>query len=284
MNHLANCTALALLCCGLVSAAHADKAAMRLLNQVQEANGKAQTLTARLQYRVQSPFEHIALHGDMALQKPNLAVVNLDKGTHPFVLMADGQQVCTLDIAKRVYTLAHGEASQAIGIWPIAINPVELFFGLQAAEMEPDEQASLLPPARIVGVLCQVVVKWRPEKVFGSEETAKQFTKFYIGPDFLPRRILCHSVRRDPKLDQVYDFTLANVQVDRPIAKVTFSLSLPPDAKGPRQPAPTPDELLLPVGSRAPDFALPTPEGKEIALQDALSGKKALLVNFWGYH
>ena len=284
MKLLMNLAAIAALLYNLVSPARANDTAMDLLNKIEEANSRAQTLTASLQYRVKNPFQSVSLSGDVSLQKPNLAVVNLDKGTKPFVIMADGQQVCNLDIEKREYTLAHGEAGQAIGIWPISINPVELFFGLRPAELEKDEQVRLLSPEVVGGVRCQVVVKWHPEKVFESTEIAKQFTKFFIEPDAVPRRITTHYVRANAKLDQIYEFTLTNVKVDRPIARVTFALSIPPDAKGPSQPAATLDESLLPVGSLAPDFSLFTPEGRSNSLKETLDGRKAVLINFWGYH
>ncbi len=37
------------------------------------------------------------------------------------------------------------------------------------------------------------------------------------------------------------------------------------------------------IGRSAPDFILPTPDGGQISLSNALRGKKALLVNFWFY-
>ena len=41
---------------------------------------------------------------------------------------------------------------------------------------------------------------------------------------------------------------------------------------------------LLPVGKTAPNFVLPTPDGKKLALKSAMKGKKATLVNFWFYN
>ena len=35
------------------------------------------------------------------------------------------------------------------------------------------------------------------------------------------------------------------------------------------------------MGSEAPDFSLPTPEGGQLSLKEALKGKKALLIDFW---
>ncbi|MFN3650580.1 MAG: hypothetical protein ACK47B_13470 [Armatimonadota bacterium] len=39
---------------------------------------------------------------------------------------------------------------------------------------------------------------------------------------------------------------------------------------------------LLPVGKPAPAFVLPRPDGGEISLSQALSGRKAVVVVFWG--
>jgi hypothetical protein len=37
------------------------------------------------------------------------------------------------------------------------------------------------------------------------------------------------------------------------------------------------------VGKPAPLFTLPSPSGRPVALQDAINGRKAVLVNFWFY-
>jgi hypothetical protein len=37
------------------------------------------------------------------------------------------------------------------------------------------------------------------------------------------------------------------------------------------------------VGKPAPLFTLPAPDGRPVALQDAINGRKAVLVNFWFY-
>ncbi len=41
---------------------------------------------------------------------------------------------------------------------------------------------------------------------------------------------------------------------------------------------------LITVGRQAAPFSLPTPEGPRLALEQALAGKKALLLNFWFVH
>ncbi|MGM9733607.1 MAG: TlpA family protein disulfide reductase, partial [Prevotella sp.] len=38
---------------------------------------------------------------------------------------------------------------------------------------------------------------------------------------------------------------------------------------------------LVDVGMEAPDFTLPTPDGKQIHFKDFLKGKKCVLVDFW---
>jgi hypothetical protein len=37
------------------------------------------------------------------------------------------------------------------------------------------------------------------------------------------------------------------------------------------------------LGQVAPQFSLPTTKGQPVALQDAINGRKAVLVNFWFY-
>lgn len=38
---------------------------------------------------------------------------------------------------------------------------------------------------------------------------------------------------------------------------------------------------LLPVGTTAPDFTLPTPQGKEVSFDSVLQGNKTLILSFW---
>lgn len=38
---------------------------------------------------------------------------------------------------------------------------------------------------------------------------------------------------------------------------------------------------LLPIGTTAPDFTLPTPQGKEVSFDTVLQGNKALILSFW---
>ncbi len=51
-------------------------------------------------------------------------------------------------------------------------------------------------------------------------------------------------------------------------------------------PGPSREDLLnvlLPVGSQAPDFSLPSVQGGTVSLKEQLRGAKALIVSFWSY-
>lgn len=102
---------------------------------------------------------------------------------------------------------------------------------------------------------------------------------FYIGQDHLPRRWMVS--HKGERVSLLYDATYRNFYLDRDLTVESFAFSPPKDSK-PFQ-ADAPVEKLLPVGKKAPDFSLPTPDKGVLALSIVRSEAKAVLVNFWFY-
>lgn len=76
---------------------------------------------------------------------------------------------------------------------------------------------------------------------------------------------------------------LKNIRLDTPLKVEQFAYTPPADFKV--YEPPDFNALLLPVGKDAPSFRLPQPAGAgDLALEDTLKGKKAVLVNFWFYN
>ena len=107
-------------------------------------------------------------------------------------------------------------------------------------------------------------------------------TKLYIAPSKLVTRMDMRITQGGQTVD--YDAVLKNVKVDVTLSDATFAYAPPKGAT--LYKAPTMDDYnnkLLAVNSVAPTFALSTPTGGKLTLEDALKNKKAVLVNFWFY-
>ena len=107
-------------------------------------------------------------------------------------------------------------------------------------------------------------------------------TRLFIAPSKLVTRMdmVLTQGGQSAKLDAV----LKNVKVDPPLADAAFAFAPPKGATLFKPPSLDDyNKNLLPVGSAAPRFALSSPTGGKVALDDILKGKKAVLVNFWFY-
>lgn len=73
-----------------------------------------------------------------------------------------------------------------------------------------------------------------------------------------------------------------DIQLDQPLDAKSFVWTPPQGAKENKlSEVDDLDAKLLPVGSKAPDFTLPSLDGKPVKLSQFVKGKKATLINFW---
>jgi peroxiredoxin len=76
----------------------------------------------------------------------------------------------------------------------------------------------------------------------------------------------------------IFNAVMTNIRHE-PIAAQTFRFR-----PGPGQLESANTDTMLPVGTQAPSFTLPTANGKSVRLADQRRGKRAVLVNFWYYN
>jgi hypothetical protein len=103
--------------------------------------------------------------------------------------------------------------------------------------------------------------------------------RLYIGPDKLVHRAEV-VVKSGMMKGHSSEFSLHNIKTGQSLTATDFVFQTPKDAK----PAEDTYAKLIPVGKDAPNFTLPAPQSGQIALDEALKGKKAVIVNFWFYH
>jgi hypothetical protein len=121
---------------------------------------------------------------------------------------------------------------------------------------------------KVAGVTYQVV-----RGHIGGGGTAPNAT-LYFGPSGLPEGV---EFTESPQ--EKLTLWVRGIRLNAPLKPEQVAYTPPHDFTEPQ----TPDKSMLPVGKEAPDFLLPRPGGNQLALTDALKGKKAVLVNFWFY-
>jgi outer membrane lipoprotein-sorting protein len=80
---------------------------------------------------------------------------------------------------------------------------------------------------------------------------------------------------------QKFAMEYRNIRLDAALTPKRFAWAPPAGWK--EMSSGAPQDGLLKIGSKAPDFAVLTPSGKKLSLAQVMKGKKATLVNFWFY-
>ncbi len=154
-------------------------------------------------------------------------------------------------------------------------TPVSMFFGGASSGifgMEHKPETAYLGKRTVDGVEYDVVQ-------LKGREPFDYVMSLYIAPSKLATRMETIFTQDDWKI--TLNAALKNVKVNAALPSAPILNALPTGAA--LDEPQNDNKKLLPVGSAAPRFALSAPTGGKIALEDALKGKKAVLVNFWFY-
>jgi outer membrane lipoprotein-sorting protein len=261
---------IAILAIAGVGPARADEKADALLKEIATATKATKTLTADITMTMTGQGQNMKIQGKVRLKKPNLALIDLSK---PFdqVIASDGKTVWMLMKSANQYTKEDADP-QGHNINSAAI-PISLFFDTQHMLGQfPSAKARLLPPATVEGKSFQVIE-------LTGDTPASYTMKLYADANMLITRIALEMTQGAQKSQLTA--ALNNVQVGQPLADATFAYAPPKTATLYKEPDYA--AKLVAVGKDAPNFTIPSPSGGQVALGEALRGKKALIVNFWFY-
>ena len=261
----------ALACASLFSvlcAARADEKADALFKEIQAAYTAAQSLTAEIVMVSRSGGNEFKSEGTVKLKRPNLARIEMT-GRAARTVVSDGKTLWNYTPASNQYQKLNAD-EQGRNI--IYATPASHFFN--SSRIAPPEQYAKT-------VLGTETVDGKDYTVLQVQATfegnLKQTIKYYVGSDKLIHRI-ASEIKRGEEVSTTSETVLKKLKVGVEIPTSEFAYEPPKEAKlyePPKRPE------LLAVGTTAPEFDLPTPQGGKLSLADARKGKKAVLINFW---
>ena len=263
----------------------ADEKGDALLNAAFSRLYAAKTFSAKVEQSVKTPLGENTFKGTVLAMKPNFfrfelsnsgpvpalgearprsfvgAPTFVSDGKNYFMYTAGGSNFQKLPIES--------DAKQMMGPWE---GEVDAFFGGPAAGEK--SESTVTGSEMVNGVDSHLLTV----KMKSPDRTVT----YAIGKD--DRKIYRAVLRMKPQenIEIVQTNILTDIKLDETRSPEEFAFKPPAGVKElVRQ---DPSAKLVPVGKKAPDFSLPTPGGKKISLQDGLSRKKALLINFWFYN
>jgi outer membrane lipoprotein-sorting protein len=262
----------------LAPGARADEKADALLKQVAEKTRATKTLSADLTLSMQRPDggQNMNAQGTVKLMKPNYAHIAVKGAGMPQVMASTGKDFYVL-LPDNQYqkTAATPGGSNINLLWAM---PIAYFFNPGTAALAPfgqgpDVKTSYLGPQTVNGTKMEAVA------VTGEKPIPHKITMM-IGPEKLFRQVRVELTQEGQTTR--YEAALNNLKTGAPMTAAAFAYTPPKTAK--LYEAPNLEKNLVAVGKKAPAFALPTPQGGTLALENTLKDKKAVLVNFWFYN
>jgi outer membrane lipoprotein-sorting protein len=268
-------TALAAAACLVAAAgARADSRADALIKRATALTAKAKTLQADLILHEQGKTEQAKLR----LMKPNLAHIKMLQPSEdgPETVVSDGKTVFIAGNAMGE-TLCARMPAPPRGLPFLAssfdVDPIAVFFEPQ--RLQNGATRTYVGTQKVGGRSYQVVrltARARPEQLL------------YIGASGLIEGWARARRQAVGEKSTAAAMWLHNTRANAPMPAGQFTYTPPERGAAPReQPGSPYEQGLVPVGQKAPPFALPALTGNKFALSDALKGKRAVLVNFWFY-
>jgi len=262
----------------------ADAAGEALLQKCVDAETKLRSLQASFSVREEAGAAARSLRGVMKLQRPNRALISIEGGqpADARTLASDGRRFIIYHSADNEFERQAADPSGG-NVGRAASLEATVFFN-------PDVLNQLRAAgtgAKIAGVKTVGGTACRELRVAGLPPHTT--LSFFVGPDNL-----LHGMSRssDSQMGlQVTQSSLSDLKPNASFAPTLFAFALPKGAKPYQEretPAPGPtsgtdssDSGLLPVGSAAPDFQLPQPDGGRLTFSAVYRAHRATLLCFW---
>jgi outer membrane lipoprotein-sorting protein len=251
--------------------ARADEKADALIQASREATTRIETLQADLDLKLGDR----AITGKVVAKRPNLLRLEM-KGYPMELVVSDGKTHYTYMPAQNEYQKRELSGGTVGGVVPGWVYPVSAF----------------LNPVGIGQALAGATRTYKGRETVAGREydvievvypvPSERTLRWYISPeDKLVHRVV--NTPKDPKASPIIA-EMTNIRTGAPVAADAFVWTPPATAKLYAPPTLADyEKMLVPVGMPAPSFDLSTPGGGRLSLENALKGKKAVLVNFWFY-
>lgn len=264
MRLVTTCLMIGLMAGSLISSAPADEKGVATLKAAYKKLHEAKTLTFDLAIENKFPGAPgpIKWTGTVTAMKPNFVKVEL-KGDFAPSFFADGKEYHIVSQGRAQKLPLAPEPKELQGVWE---GELDAFYGGEA--LVDKAVATHMGVQKVGTVDCEIVKS--------VMKTPDRTAVYLIGQaDRLIYRMTLTIPTPNGEVGQTND--ISNVKLNTPRVAADFAY------KGPAAAADPSEAALLAVGKDAPEFALPTPEGGNVALADRRKGKKAVLVNFWFY-
>lgn len=245
----------------------ADTRSDALIKKAGDVAEKTKSLQAALVMELAVGSQVQKGEGSVWLLKPNYARIQLrgiGPGEQQFI--SDGKSVFRVVTAANIYSRQDAPA-KGTGLLGLPNTPVDAFFdpATLAGEGRRRYGGTIKAHGRTY------------ETVLLTATQAPRDRKLFFGPiGFLEGVELSDRSEGDPQTLSVW---LRDVKLNVPLEPKQFEYSPLANFEMLR----SPETSLLPLGQVAQDFDLPQPGGGRLSLEQALKGKKAVLINFWFY-
>jgi outer membrane lipoprotein-sorting protein len=251
-----------------------DEKSDALLKKARETVAAAKTLEADLVATMKFGGREATNQGTVRLMKPNLGEIKLsgpNQAPGQTVVSTGKELFIGMEAAKQYRKLAAHPQGRDLGNYT---GPAGALF-LAPMTVGVGGTTRYLGMEKVGDAAYEVVELTRTG--------GRQVEKLYFNAKGLLQGSEVTVKNDQPDQTLVRSFWLKNIRLDTGLKAEQFAYTPPADFK--LYEPPDLNALLLPVGKEAPSFRLPQPAGAgELALEDTLKGKKAVLINFWFYN
>jgi outer membrane lipoprotein-sorting protein len=256
----------------LASVASADPKSDALFQKAREALSSARAMEAEVTESRTFGDQKRGFTATVRMMKPNLGQVTIKpEGNAPGVtVISDGKYVYQVNPEAKQYQ--RGPANpKGFGGFAGFFAPIKAFFDPETLAATAEHKYA--GTREVDGKRFDVVE-------FNSTRPPEGPTRYFFGESGLLEGMEVDI--KDGERNGLGSFWLKNVRLNPPFTEKEFAFT-PPAGFKLNDPLAELEGTLLKVGTNAPDFRLPQPDGGTLTLSGARKGKKAVLVNFWFY-
>jgi outer membrane lipoprotein-sorting protein len=252
--------------------ASADPKSDALFQKAREALSSAPTLEAEVVQAFEAGDQKGGYTATVRLMKPNIGevVIKPEGGRPAETTISDGKQIYRISPTQKVYQRSEA-GPKGVGGLTGFFMPLKAFFEPEALTAGADYKHT---GAKAVDGKSFEVVQ------FTSTQPPEGVTRYYFGESGLLEGMEIDLKEGDQT--GIFRLWLKNLRLNTPLTEKEFAYTPPADFKL-HDPFAELNASLLKVGTNAPDFRLPQPDGGALSLSATRKGKKAVLINFWFY-